>query len=154
MKGVVMAGGEGSRLRPLTSRQGTPRIPGRALAVPIEWCDVSEERVEVTNRRDSRRPTRHLDGIRAVVWGCGGLGSWVAEFLTRAGVARLSVCDRPTPIHGGLLARRDRPEHMAAIEDELSDPGYWASADRAAESSERHKVAKSEIAMSMMRRRP
>jgi hypothetical protein len=61
----------------------------------------------VTNRRDSRRPTRHLAGIHAVVWGCGGLGSWIAEFLTRAGVARLSVGDRPAPIHGGLLVRQD-----------------------------------------------
>jgi ThiF family/Prokaryotic E2 family A len=101
------------------------RLTDPALAVPIEWCDVSEERVEVTNRRDSRRPTRHLDGIHAVVWGCGGLGSWIAEFLTRAGVARLSVCDRPTPIHGGLLVRQD------LVELDLGRPKAEAVASRA-----------------------
>jgi hypothetical protein len=83
------------------------RLTDPAIAVPVEWCDVSEERMELTNRRDSRRPTRHLAGIHAVVWGCGGLGSWVAEFLARAGVTRLSLCDRPAPIHGGLLVRQD-----------------------------------------------
>ena len=103
------------------------KLTDPALTVPIEWCDVSEERVEVTNRRDSRRPTRHLAGIHAVVWGCGGLGSWVAEFLTRAGIARLSVCDRPTPIHGGLLVRQDfveldvgRPKAEAVISRALA----------------------------------
>lgn len=45
--------------------------------------------------------------VQAVVWGCGGLRSWIAEFLARAGSARLSLCDRLTPIGGGLLVRQD-----------------------------------------------
>lgn len=101
------------------------RLTDQAIAIPVEWCDVSEERVEVTNRRDSQRPTRHLAGIHAVVWGCGGLGSWVAEFLARAGVERLSLCDRPTPIHGGLLVRQD------FVELDVGRPKAEAVASRA-----------------------
>jgi ubiquitin-protein ligase len=102
-----LPGDVGDALRVALPDRDPIQLTDPALAVPVEWCDISEERSEVTDRRDSRRPTRYLEGIHAVVWGCGGLGSWIAEFLTRAGVARLSVSDRPDPIHGGLLVRQD-----------------------------------------------
>jgi hypothetical protein len=93
-------------------REGLParspiEVTDALFEATIEWCHVSEERAEATNRRDARRPTRHLVGVHAVVWGCGGLGSWIAEFLARAGVARLSLCDKLTPIAGGLLVRQN-----------------------------------------------
>lgn len=76
---------------------------------PIEWCTVSEERQAATTRRDSGRPVSAYAGKHVVVWGCGGLGSWTAEFLTRAGVARITLCD-PANISGGLLVRQDYEE--------------------------------------------
>lgn len=94
-------------LRQGMSERSEIQVGDPVLEAPIEWCDVSEERAAVTTRRDARRPTRHLVGASAVVLGCGGVGSWIAEFLARAGAARLFLCDRTTPIHRGLLVRQD-----------------------------------------------
>ena len=77
---------------------------------PIEWCQVSEERRSMTTRRDHRRPVNAFMDTHAVVWGCGGLGSWTGEFLARAGVARVTLCD-PANVTGGLLVRQDYTEH-------------------------------------------
>ena len=43
------------------------------------------------------------------MWGCGGLGSWIAEFVARAGAAHITVCD-PEVITGGLLVRQNYVE--------------------------------------------
>jgi Dinucleotide-utilizing enzymes involved in molybdopterin and thiamine biosynthesis family 2 len=77
--------------------------------IPIEWCGVSDERSEVTTRRDEQRPVNAFQGKNVHVWGCGGLGSWIAEFVTRAGAARISLCD-PGNVTGGLLVRQDYVE--------------------------------------------
>ncbi|MDU0294618.1 ThiF family adenylyltransferase, partial [Saccharothrix longispora] len=76
---------------------------------PVEWCPVSDERVSVTTRRDSARPVNAFHGKTVHVWGCGGLGSWIAEFLARAGAKRLVLCD-PGTITGGLLVRQNFTE--------------------------------------------
>lgn len=77
--------------------------------VSIEWCNVSDEREAVTTRRDVQRPVSAFKGKDVHVWGCGGLGSWIAEFVARAGAARITVCD-PGSITGGLLVRQDYVE--------------------------------------------
>ena len=55
--------------------------------IPIEWCNMSDERQAVTTRRDERRPVNGYQGKTVHIWGCGGLGSWAAEFIARAGAA-------------------------------------------------------------------
>jgi ThiF family len=40
------------------------------------------------------------------VWGCGGLGSWIAEYVVRAGAKKVVLCD-PGTISGGLLVRQN-----------------------------------------------
>lgn len=77
--------------------------------IPIEWCAMSDERPEVTTRRDDNRPVNSFQGRTIQIWGCGGLGSWIAEFIARAGAAHITVCD-PGTITGGLLARQDYVE--------------------------------------------
>jgi hypothetical protein len=77
--------------------------------LPIAWQRVSDERPSVTIRRDTTRPVRRLVGASVFLWGCGGLGSWTAEFLVRAGVSRLLICD-PGTVIGGLLVRQDFEE--------------------------------------------
>ncbi len=54
---------------------------------------------------------RHVNSYQEAVhiWGCGGLGSWAAEFIARAGVASITVCD-PGVITGGLLVRQNYTE--------------------------------------------
>lgn len=74
--------------------------------IPIEWCNVSDERQEVTTRRDDTRPVNGFIGKTVHVWGCGGLGSWIAEFIARAGATTITVCD-PGTITGGLLVRQN-----------------------------------------------
>ncbi|MDQ4062467.1 MAG: ThiF family adenylyltransferase, partial [Actinomycetota bacterium] len=50
-----------------------------------------------------------FQGKKVHVWGCGGLGSWIAEFVARAGAAHITVCD-PGVITGGLLVRQNYVE--------------------------------------------
>jgi len=73
---------------------------------PLQWWPVSDERPEVTNRRDAARPVASYAGKTVAVWGCGGLGSWIAEYVVRAGAQEVLLCD-PGTITGGLLVRQN-----------------------------------------------
>jgi len=77
--------------------------------IPIEWCAVSDERPEVTTRRDEQRPVSAFRDKSVLVWGCGGIGSWIAEFVTRSGAAQVSLCDNAT-VTSGLLVRQNYTE--------------------------------------------
>ena len=77
--------------------------------IPIEWCAVSDERQAVTTRRDDTRPVNGFQDKSVFIWGCGGLGSWVAEFIMRAGAGEIALCD-PARITGGLLVRQNYVE--------------------------------------------
>lgn len=74
--------------------------------VEMDWLPISDQRPEVTTRRDSTRPVSSFAGKTVHVWGCGGLGSWVAEFVVRAGATKVVLCD-PGRIAGGLLVRQN-----------------------------------------------
>lgn len=85
------------------------RVEANDLETPVEWYPVSDERASVTTRRDTARPVNAFIGKIVHIWGCGGLGSWIAEFVARAGARRLVLCD-PALITGGLLARQNFTE--------------------------------------------
>jgi len=70
---------------------------------------MSDERPEITTRRDHRRPASAFAGKTIHIWGCGGLGSWIAEFIARAGAANIVLCD-PASVTGGLLVRQNYTE--------------------------------------------
>ena len=76
---------------------------------PIEWCNMSDQRPEHATRRDDTRPVTALRGRTVELWGCGGLGSWLGEYLIRAGVARLTLRDHRL-IQGDLLVRQNFTE--------------------------------------------
>lgn len=76
------------------------------LNIPVEWCYLSDERPEVTTRRDHSRPVSWFQDKKILVWGCGGLGSWSAEIIARAGASEITLCD-PSTITGGLLVRQN-----------------------------------------------
>ncbi len=78
-------------------------------ATPVDWCRVSEERQAMTTRRDHQLPVNAFKDADAVVWGCGGLGSWAAEFVVRSGASRIRLCD-PTHVTGALLVRQNYTE--------------------------------------------
>jgi hypothetical protein len=72
----------------------------------IEWCTLSDERPSVSTRRDQTRPVSAFQGKRVAVLGCGGLGSWIAEFVARASPASISLFDY-AKVTGGLLVRQN-----------------------------------------------
>lgn len=99
-------------LRRLAKKHGTAVNLDPAIInadIPIEWCTMSDERQEVTTRRDDNRPVNGFQGRTVHIWGCGGLGSWLAEFIARAGASAITVCD-PGTITGGLLVRQNFTE--------------------------------------------
>lgn len=113
-------------LRHLAEKRGTAVNVDPATInadIPIEWCNMSDERQEVTTRRDDSRPVNGFRGKSVHVWGCGGLGSWIAEFIARAGAAAITVCD-PGTITGGLLVRQNY------IEDDIGQTKADALAAR------------------------
>lgn len=75
-------------------------------ATPLKWCYVSDEREEVTKRRDIGRPVIAYQGKNVLIWGVGGLGSWIAEYITRAGAKKVTICDNGI-VTGGLLVRQN-----------------------------------------------
>lgn len=90
------------RLQPQSSdalrqlaRRRTPRrlgsLPDELRQAAIEWCYLSDERPEATTRRDTQRPVHAFHGAHIHIWGCGGIGSWAAELVVRAGASRLTL---------------------------------------------------------------
>jgi hypothetical protein len=90
---------------------------------PLEWWPVSDEREAVTTRRDSQRPVAAYAGKTVHIWGCGGLGSWIAEYVVRAGARRVVLCDSGS-ISGGLLVRQNY------VETDIGDTKVEALAKR------------------------
>ena len=76
-----------------------------SVSAKVGWCQVEEMRPEVTRRRDHSSPMSWFRGKRIAVWGCGAVGSHVAEFVVRAGAASVDLADnkRVTP---GILVRQ------------------------------------------------
>ncbi len=103
----------GDTLRRL-ARRGTPSrlgsLPEDLAHAPIAWCYLSDERSEVTTRRDTLRPVRAFQDRHIHIWGCGGIGSWAAEMVVRAGASHLTLSD-PGRVTGGLLVRQNYTEH-------------------------------------------
>lgn len=80
-----------------------------AQDLTINWLRLSDERPSIATRRDKDRPVERLYGKDVVVLGCGGLGSWIAEYAARAGVRSLELVD-PGMVTGGLLVRQNFTE--------------------------------------------
>jgi hypothetical protein len=114
-------------LRIATQERNTPTISVRAgltdPQVPMGWTRISDEREAVTQRRDTGRPITSLQGKTVQIWGLGGIGSWLAEYVARAAPAKLILCD-PGLITGGLLVRQNY------IETDIGDTKAEALARR------------------------
>lgn len=88
----------------LTDVRANPSEPLTQLK--IRWCTVSDERPDIANRRDLGRPVRAYQGKDVAILGCGGLGSWIAEFVARASPRSIELSDYAT-VTGGLLVRQN-----------------------------------------------
>lgn len=76
-----------------------------AERVKVSWCNVREDRPEIVTRRDHSSPMAFFRNKTVALWGCGALGSHVAEHLVRAGVRRLVLRDSGV-VAPGLLVRQ------------------------------------------------
>jgi len=72
----------------------------------IAWCKTVENRPEIVIRRDAETPMDWFKDKSVTVWGCGALGSLVAEHLARAGVARIFLHDNKC-VDPGILVRQN-----------------------------------------------
>lgn len=72
----------------------------------INWCHVMENRPEIIQRRDLDTPMDAMRGKSVALFGCGALGSAVAEYLVRGGVKRLSLYDKAF-VSPGILVRQN-----------------------------------------------
>ena len=77
-----------------------------AAVVPVDWCPVREARPEVTRVRDEKSPVQWWKGKTVEIWGCGALGSVIAEHLCRAEVGRLVLRDN-SRVAPGVLGRQN-----------------------------------------------
>ncbi|MCY4101825.1 MAG: ThiF family adenylyltransferase [bacterium] len=75
----------------------------------VEWTYVDDQRPEIAVRRDSDRPMTLFANSKIAVWGCGALGSWIAELLVRAGARHMTLRD-PAFVTHGLLVRQNYAE--------------------------------------------
>ena len=75
----------------------------------VEWTYVDDQRPEIAVRRDTERPVSVYNGSKIAVWGCGALGSWIAELLVRAGARHVTLRD-PGFVTRGLLVRQNYVE--------------------------------------------
>ncbi len=75
----------------------------------IDWIRMSDERPKTTIRRDVSRPAASFFGSTVEIWGCGGLGSWIAELVVRANPRKIVLRD-PGFIHRALLVRQNYTE--------------------------------------------
>ena len=94
-----------------------------SVEAKVGWCEVREMRPEVTRRRDHTSPMAWFRDKRIAIWGCGAIGTHVAESVVRAGATRIQLVDNQK-VAPGLLVRQ-------GFED--ADIGRWktdALADR------------------------
>ena len=76
-----------------------------SLIAKVGWCVVREMRPEVTRRRDHSSPMAWFLGKRVAIWGCGAVGSHVAESVVRAGARMVELVDNKA-VAPGLLVRQ------------------------------------------------
>lgn len=76
----------------------------------IGWLPMSDERPGVTTPRDSTRPAAGFAEKSIEIWGCGGLGSWIAELIVRARPRAITIRDTGL-VAGGHLVRQNYTEN-------------------------------------------
>ena len=76
-----------------------------SVVAKVGWCHVREMRPEVTRRRDHSSAMAWFRGKRVAIWGCGAVGTHVAESVVRAGVAHVQLADKGL-VNPGILVRQ------------------------------------------------
>ena len=93
----------------MTAAKGRSDDPSDPDEPRIAWLYVDDQRPGISVRRDSAQPLQHFSDRSVELWGCGGLGSWIAECLVRAGISQITLRD-PGYVTQGLLVRQNFTE--------------------------------------------
>src|SRR3546814_6912099 len=72
----------------------------------VRWCTVLENRPEIVIRRDIESHTSQLLDKRVLLFGCGAMGSAIAECALREGARSLAVVDNGIVKPGHLVRQR------------------------------------------------
>ena len=80
----------------------------------VNWCSVLEDRPEIVTRRDEGSEIDWFKEKTVSIWGCGALGSVIAEHLVRAKVKKLILYDNKK-VTRGILIRQN------FIENDIND---------------------------------
>ena len=95
-----------------------------SVLAKVGWCRIREMRPEVTRRRDHSSPMAWFRAKRVAIWGCGAVGTHVAESVVRAGVEHVQLADNGL-VGPGILVRQGfedadigKPK-VAALSDRL-----------------------------------
>ncbi len=83
--------------------------PHPASEPEVQWTFVDDNRAAVTTRRDEASPVSWFRGKAIELWGCGALGSWIAEELARCGASAVTLRDAGY-VTRGLLVRQNYTE--------------------------------------------
>lgn len=76
------------------------------VSAEVRWCRVMEDRAEIVQRRDGPSLMSYFSGKRALLLGCGALGSAIAESIARSGATALHLVDRDMVKPGVLVRQR------------------------------------------------
>jgi hypothetical protein len=93
----------------LAKHRHKPDDPHPGLEPQVEWTFVDDNRAAVSTRRDHTRPVTWFAGKAIELWGCGALGSWIAEQLVRAGASTITLRDDGY-VTRGILVRQNYTE--------------------------------------------
>lgn len=91
----------------------------------LEWCPVLENRPEIIVERDQNTVSEFFKGKTIEIWGCGALGSHIAEIIVRAKPKKIILIDigivKPGLILRQLFNEDDIGENKAeALKNNLS----------------------------------
>lgn len=107
----------------LARNRRSHKVPATDDEPQVEWTYIDDGRAAMTTRRDEGRPVGWFAGKRIELWGCGALGSWIAENLVRAGASTITLRDTGY-VTRGLLIRQNYTE------DDVGRPKVEALAGR------------------------
>lgn len=71
----------------------------------VQWCQILENREEIIVPRDKNSPASYLRNKTLELWGCGAIGSHIAEFIVRVKPKKLNIYDYGI-VKPGLLSRQ------------------------------------------------
>lgn len=76
-----------------------------SVSAKVGWCHLREMRPEVTQRRDHSSSMAWFRGTRVAIWGCGAIGTHIADSVVRAGAAHVQLADNGR-VNPGILVRQ------------------------------------------------